>query len=184
MALSNARNLQTLSKLPPIGIISLFVFVTASPVVLVKWLFTQSRKKVVIIPQSLPEEGVIIPLFSALLLGPFGNSRFFMRPSSPLLPKLLLLERGFKVSSFIKFTGTKRISYQEIESAEISWKDLVPIGCRWIAIQFHLTDRNSSYSIWMNEENAKGVVDFLLRKSVLVTEDNRPTGGDDIKKRR
>lgn len=163
-----------MSKLPPIAIIAIFVFVTVIPVVFGRWLFIQSRKKVVIIPQSLPEEGVIIPLFSVLLLGPFGNSRFFMRPSSPLLPKLLLFERDFQVSSFIKFTGTTQISYREIESAEINWQDFVPAGSPWITIRLQLRDRKNSYSIWMNEQNAKNVVDFLQKKSVLITENNRP----------
>jgi hypothetical protein len=162
-----------LSKLPPIAVFALFVFVTAIPVFFVRWLFIQSRRKVVIIPPSLPEEGVIIPLFGAQLLGPFGNSRFFMKPSSPLLPKLVLFERDFQVSSYIKFTGTKQTSYQEIESAKINWKDFIPIGSQWITIHLQLKDRKNSYSIWMNEQNAKNVVDLLLRKSVVITENNR-----------
>jgi hypothetical protein len=161
-----------LSKLPPIAVLALFVFVIAIPVFFVRWLFIRSRKKVVIIPPSLPEEGVIIPLFSALLLGPLGNSRFFMRPSSVLFPKLLLFERDFQVSSYIKFTGTKQICYQEIESAEINWKDFFPTGSQWITIHLQLKDRKNSYSIWMNEQNAKNVVDLLQKKSVLITENN------------
>jgi hypothetical protein len=120
--------------MPPIAVFALFVSVAAIPVFFIRWLFIRSRKKVVIIPQALPEEGVRIPLFAAQLLGPFGNSRFFMRPSSPLLPKLLLFERDFQVSSCIRFAGTKHISYQEIESAEINWKDFMPIGSQWITI--------------------------------------------------
>ena len=102
-----------------------------------------------------------------------------MRPSSPFLPKLLLFDRDFQVSSYIKFTGTKQTSYQEIESAEINWKDFVPIGSRWIAVHLQLKDRKNLYSIWMNEQNAKRVVDFLLKKSVPVTENDRPADSDD-----
>ena len=122
------------------------------------------------IPQLLPKEGALIPLFNARLLGPFGDSRFFMRPSSPLLPKLLLFDHDFQVSSYVKFTGTKRTSYQEIESVEIDWIDFVPIGSQWIAIHVRLRDGKNFYSIWMNEGNAKNLLAFLLTKSVRVTE--------------
>jgi hypothetical protein len=151
-----------LSKLPPIAEVALFVFATVIPVFFVQWFFIQSRKKVVIIPQLLPEGGVTIPLFSAYLRGPWGNSRFFMRPSSPSRPELLLFERDFQVSSYIKFTGTKQMSYQEIESAEIS-KKFFSVGSQW-AIHLQLKDRKNSYSIWMNEQNAKNVAEFLSKK--------------------
>jgi hypothetical protein len=108
-----------------------------------------------------------------MLLGPFGNSRFFMRPSSPSLPQLVLFERDFQVSSYVKFTGTKRIPYEEIESAEITWSDLFHTGGKWITIHLQLRDRKNSFSIWMNEPNAKSVVDLLVRKSVPVTEKDR-----------